>query len=127
MTTDARDVATPPISTNVVLDVADLANRCMGKLELVERILTNLTPTLSSEMDELQRVLSIEDRELVTTLSHRIKGTAANVGAKRMQEAACRLESLARQDAAWTELNGQFEWLSVEHRRLIDEVARRSN
>lgn len=125
MTTDARDLATPPDSTDVVLDIDDLASRCMGKLELVERILTNLTPTLASEMDELQRVLLVEDRELTTTLSHRIKGTAANVGAKRMQHTACRLESLARQDAAWTELSEQFELLSVEHRRLSDEVARR--
>ena len=94
-------------------------------MELVERILTNLTPSLEAEMQQLEQAFQNDDVETIATLAHRLKGTAANVAAKRFESAAACLEQSSRDGQSMDRLQGVFDLMSEEHRRLIDEIESR--
>ncbi len=80
----------------VVFERQRLIDRCMGKLELAERLVKILAEGLPSDLINLQSAMDSGDIAKVASLAHRMKGTAANMCAERLSNAAANLERAAR-------------------------------
>jgi HPt (histidine-containing phosphotransfer) domain-containing protein len=116
-----RDVlsrpATAPPSSSEILDWEALQNRCMGNLELVERVLDKFQQRLPEELRELESALERGDTERIAGVAHRIKGTSASISATALQHAAAELEELSRADRR-QELPARFGLLQSEWARI---------
>src|SRR5580692_4200267 len=77
-----------------VLDLQGLCDRCMGNLDLVERVLDKFEQRLPQELAELERELELGDSAKVALVAHRIKGNSSNVSAAGLQQAAAEVEDL---------------------------------
>lgn len=110
--------------TPVVLDIQQLRDRCLGNEELVERILDKLEHTISEELQGIHRALLHADYPALATIAHRLKGTAANVGAEPLREVAQQLETFARREQVG-ETHQFFEQLQAEQQRLCSAIATR--
>lgn len=73
-----------------------LADRCMGKLELVDRLVRILAEGLPRDTAEIEAAVDSEEIDRVASLAHRLKGAAANMCAERLSLAAAGLEQAAR-------------------------------
>jgi HPt (histidine-containing phosphotransfer) domain-containing protein len=72
----------------------------MGNEELVSQILDKLRTAVAVERNRLQDACREQDFVTAARIAHRLKGTAANVEAAALRQAAERLEVAARtQDA----------------------------
>jgi signal transduction histidine kinase/DNA-binding response OmpR family regulator len=97
------------------VDLPSLLNRCMGRKDLVNRLLQKFSDQAQADMTELSEALARNDLDQLRLVSHRIKGAAANISAEALRDCASRLERLSRQKtlepAAETlsELQGRFE------------------
>jgi HPt (histidine-containing phosphotransfer) domain-containing protein len=80
------------------LDVEELLDRCMGNMELAERILAKLQSRFPDDITELDAALQSRDAGLVASIAHRLKGAAANVAAHQLQDCAATIEESARND-----------------------------
>ncbi|MBI1345677.1 hypothetical protein GC163_05250 [bacterium] len=78
---------------SVVFDLWDLMNRCLGKPELVTRVLKKFEVQLAGDLDRISAALNSENYAVAREVAHRLKGAAANVAAHSLQEQAHALES----------------------------------
>jgi len=83
-------------SSDEVMDLQGLYERCMGNLDLMERVLDKFERRLPEELAELERALERGDATMVAQLAHRIKGSTSNVSAAGLQQAAKEIEDLGR-------------------------------
>ena len=83
-------------SCSDVLDLERLRNRCMGNIDLLQRVLDQFHKRLPEELAELERALELRDSEQVARVAHRIKGTSANVSAEGLKRTAAEIEDLGR-------------------------------
>ncbi len=79
-----------------VLDLRGLYDRCLGNLDLIERVLDKFEQRLPEELDELERTLELGDAAKIAVVAHRIKGSSSNVSAAALQQAAAEIEALSR-------------------------------
>jgi HPt (histidine-containing phosphotransfer) domain-containing protein len=79
-----------------VLDLRGLYDRCLGNLDLIERVLDKFEQRLPEELDELDRTLELGDAAKIALVAHRIKGSSSNVSAACLQQAAAEIEALSR-------------------------------
>ncbi|MDB5296013.1 MAG: hybrid sensor histidine kinase/response regulator [Phycisphaerales bacterium] len=103
------------------IDAGSLLNRCQGKSSLAERLLGKFEQQLAAQVDALRQSLDRQDREVLTRVAHTVKGTAANMSAEPLREAAAELErfgAAAEFDAAVASL----ERLAAEARQCLDYV-----
>ncbi len=94
-----EDATSPPIQDpriDEVLDLQGLCERCMGNLDLVERVLDKFDKRLPDELAELERVIELGDAANTALVAHRIKGNSSNVSASGLQQAAADIEDLSR-------------------------------
>ena len=82
----------------------ELLRRCMGNLQLLDRVLSTFQQTFNVDLEQLQQDLKHEDLGAFAKRAHKIKGASGNAGAYRVQHAAAELETAAR--------NGQAEPLA---------------
>ena len=75
--------------------VEELTARCMGKIELVERILGCFHDSIETEMDRLEAAVRAADATSIEAQAHRIKGSCRTVSAKGLEQFAERLENAA--------------------------------
>jgi HPt (histidine-containing phosphotransfer) domain-containing protein len=78
-----------------VLDFEALKARCLGSMELVERVLSKFTGQLDQDLDELESAIAVGDSTLAAQLAHRIKGIAASVSARSLFDNASTAEEAA--------------------------------
>lgn len=74
------------------IDVQDVMDRCMGNLQLANRILSRFQDGLDETLQLLESLASQNEWEQVGKRVHRLKGEAGNVGCRPMVELAARLE-----------------------------------
>ena len=118
------NAAGPSAEMNVaVLEIEQLRNRCLGNDQLVGQILGKIDRTLATELQRLRAALDQGDVEAVAALAHRLKGTAANIGAERFKCFAKKLEFFARQGEKTQMVSGYAE-LQQERDRLCQEINR---
>jgi HPt (histidine-containing phosphotransfer) domain-containing protein len=105
-----------------VLDLHSLRRRCLGNEDLVGQILSKLRVAVTGERERLQEACHQRDFAAAATIAHRLKGTAANVDAGALRQAAEQLEAAARsQDLQALAL--AVPHLEDECRRLGESVA----
>ena len=90
-----NDSAQPRDDTAPV-NYATLLQRCGGKPDLAGRVLEALSAKISDAAQELQQCLQKHDAHELARLAHAIKGAAGMAAADDLQQAAARLEQLAR-------------------------------
>jgi HPt (histidine-containing phosphotransfer) domain-containing protein len=110
-------------ASDPVLDLHSLRRRCQGNEAFVGQILTKLTVAVLGEHEQLRAACQRHDFAAAAKIAHRLKGTAANVEATALRQAAEQLEAAARgEDApALAQAVLHFE---QECRRLAESVAR---
>ncbi|MGC3971653.1 MAG: Hpt domain-containing protein [Pirellulales bacterium] len=79
------------------LDYPQLVRRCMGKLELVERLLSSFEERVPKELVAIHDSLAAGDVPRLARLAHQFKGTTANVSAPELQAIAVRMDGAARE------------------------------
>ncbi len=114
--TSSEDSAEP------VLDLRDLRERCLGSEPLMLQILEMLRGTLNEELERIRQAIFGGDFLGLAGHAHRLKGTAANVGARRMGQAAQQLEAFARHQCQ-NETLVCYERLQLECQQLCDTVS----
>jgi HPt (histidine-containing phosphotransfer) domain-containing protein len=87
---DAQMPQAPPPA-----DVKDLLDRCLGKIEIAERILRTFQRTLDEDLQQLEQSLLAADVRQTIQIAHRIKGASLAAGAHELKEHAQRLETSA--------------------------------
>jgi CheY-like chemotaxis protein len=92
------DVTSDPIGPAATLDVRrleELAEMGTEALPLVQRAIDNFVAAMDPTVEELRAALADEDAVRLRSVAHRLKGSAANLGAARVSELALELELLA--------------------------------
>jgi HPt (histidine-containing phosphotransfer) domain-containing protein len=77
------------------LDIDSLIARCMGNAQLAMRIMEIYANESVSDMQKLEQAVLAGDLRLASQVAHRIKGSAANVGAQTTSLAASQVEQFA--------------------------------
>jgi HPt (histidine-containing phosphotransfer) domain-containing protein len=106
-------------SVSEVLDLEGLRTRCMGNIELVQRVLAKFRERLPAELAELERLAALRDVEQVASVAHRIKGTSATISARGLRQAAAEIEDLGRAGRE-TDLPVGLEHLRGQWERFLD-------
>jgi HPt (histidine-containing phosphotransfer) domain-containing protein len=94
MTTTAETTA--PVDGDRPLDYELLLRRCMGRIDLVERLLKSFDDRLPKELAQIDECLAAGDGERLARLAHQLKGTTANISASAMLAIAAEMEEAAR-------------------------------
>ena len=99
----------------------ELLARCLGRTDLMKRILGKFRGTFVKDYDLLEAAVEQANAADVALLSHRLKGAAANIGAPAIRDVAVTIEDKARQQS----LEGCRELLRVlanEWTRFLDAI-----
>ena len=107
-------VAIPPM-----FDRAGLLARCMGREQLVDKLVVKFMDQVVEDMEALGGAVSAEDLVGIATASHRIKGAAANLSMLRLSRAAAGIEGDARRGRLEDAING-IQNLQMEILRIQD-------
>jgi HPt (histidine-containing phosphotransfer) domain-containing protein len=83
--------ASPPINTK------ELLARCLGRVELMDKLLANFDEVLGPQIDQLELAVQVGDAPQIKTIAHRIKGAALTVAARDLSCCAEKLEVSAAQ------------------------------
>jgi HPt (histidine-containing phosphotransfer) domain-containing protein len=83
-----------------VVDLDGLVNRCMGNIELAQRVLEKFRQRLPEELAELEEALRLGDMEKLARTAHRIRGSSATMSAEGLATAAAGVEDAGRQGRA---------------------------
>lgn len=97
---DARDLAP--------LDLEQLRRRCMGSLDLVERLLASFERRFPPALLKIELYLSANDAPRLIQLAHQLKGAAANISALALHHLLQQMEVAAGEE----ELAAAAVWLS---------------
>jgi HPt (histidine-containing phosphotransfer) domain-containing protein len=112
-----NQAAGPP--TSRVLDVEGLVNRCMGNIELAQRVLEKFRQRLPEELAELEEALRLGDVEKLARTAHRIRGSSATMSAEGLATAAAGVEDAGRQGRA-SDIPLCIERLRDEWSKLVE-------
>lgn len=110
---------TPGAANAEVFDLQGLCDRCMGNLDLVQRVLDKFEQRLPGELAELERVLEQGDATKITLVAHRIKGNSSNISASGLQQAAAEIEDLSRAGRV-SDIHGRLGNLRKHWQRYVD-------
>ncbi len=108
------------------IDNNKLLERCMGNCALVEKLRIAFLSSLPSERNLLQDAIEICDLSSVARIAHKLRGTASNMCAIPLSEAAHQVEQVARNNEVhliaqrWLDLNQHIE-------KLIDALSVRDS
>jgi HPt (histidine-containing phosphotransfer) domain-containing protein len=78
-----------------VIDLESLGARCLGNVQLVERVLKKFSVELEVNLAALEAALEARDTQTFGAVAHRLKGMSANVAAWPLHECAKEAEALA--------------------------------
>jgi signal transduction histidine kinase/DNA-binding response OmpR family regulator len=114
-------VSNGPVSAAVihasteVLDFEALLERCMGNLQLAERIIDKFRGLGADELVQIEKSINEGNAERTASLAHSFKGVTANLSANALREVATHLEAMARAErmnegpACLTQLKNEWD------------------
>jgi HPt (histidine-containing phosphotransfer) domain-containing protein len=105
-----------------VFDGDQLLQRCMGNLELAERVLAKFKERFGEDWAELERGVDAADTVQIARVAHRLKGASANIGAGGMRQRAAAIEQLGRAGRL-SQIPSCMEQLLGEWTRLVDSLS----
>lgn len=99
------------------IDVQELIDRCMGNLELAQRVFAKLQAQFKQDLIALESALAEKDGKLMANIAHRLKGAASNVAAHDLYRCVAAIEESAR-DGMLESLPAQLDILHKHWARL---------
>jgi HPt (histidine-containing phosphotransfer) domain-containing protein len=116
-TTDTEIHTLPPI-----LDRGGFLSRCMGNQALATKLAGVFLGTLPKEQQALELAIETIDLDDVRRIAHRVRGTAKNICAVPLAEAAFLVEQAAEQRNV-ASLHTHLETLKTQVEAILDELA----
>lgn len=107
-------------ASDELLNSNSLVERCMGNLDLVQRLLARFADSGRQDCEHLEAALRARDFGTLASVAHRLKGNSATMGAERMARLASHIERESR-SAGPTNLDS----LVAEIRTVQIEVGKR--
>lgn len=111
---------------NPPLNFDQLVMRCMGRLELAQRLLASFERRFPIELSQIEQCLETGDLPAFVRQTHQLKGASANVSApglhailKRIEDAG-RVEQLDEIAAGLTDLRGAWNEFQLYKAANID-------
>ena len=98
-----------------------LRNRCMGNIDLVQRILKTFQERIPEEMKTMEKALELQDTEQIARVAHRVKGTSASISADGIMRAAMAIEDVSREGRV-ADIPASIERLHDEWERYLDRA-----
>ncbi|AMO57834.1 hypothetical protein GZ77_12885 [Endozoicomonas montiporae] len=80
-----------------MLDLTNLQQITDGNRAMLNSLLSEFVRTTDSDLKDLANAVSSQQKDLITRLSHRIKGAASIVGASELAELTGELETKGKQ------------------------------
>lgn len=93
------------------LDLEQLVNRCMGRLDLVERLLASFEVRFPNELSQIEQSIDAGDVDHLVRLVHQLKGASANVSARGLYSILVNMEEAGRAN----QLEGAAAYLPEVH------------
>jgi HPt (histidine-containing phosphotransfer) domain-containing protein len=78
------------------LNFDELVRRCMGRIELAERLLASFDQRFPVEIAEIERCLLAGDAASAARLTHQLKGASGNVSAVGLHAVTSQIEQSVR-------------------------------
>jgi Amt family ammonium transporter len=91
---EVQPISTLPVPAGPV-DMAAFLERCLGNPQVAFRVLDVFSIQAKEELARLQRALADGDLEQLARLAHSLKGSASNISADNVRNAARELEKFA--------------------------------
>ena len=110
-------------ATDGPFDFASLLVRCMGKQDFAERILHAFKGKVLGDLDALEGHVLAADAQKIAFVAHGLKGSAANVSAKGLHQAAAELEQVAKA-ADFGRVEACLEAVRREIRSCVDYLSK---
>jgi CheY-like chemotaxis protein/HPt (histidine-containing phosphotransfer) domain-containing protein len=104
-------------------DIPALLQRCMGKEEFVQRILEKFKVKAVKDLEELEGHVRNTDAQKIAFVSHGLKGTAANLCAEGLRQAALELEQIGKA-ADFSRVEDSLERVRREIGLCVDFLAK---
>lgn len=82
------------------IDQQELLARCMGRVDLLEKLLSNFDQFLSPQVAELEQAVQMGEMKKIREIAHRLRGAALTISAHELSRCAERLEGAAFDGAA---------------------------
>lgn len=79
-------------------DMEQLVRRCMGKIELAERLLKSFESRFPEDLSKIEDSLREYDSKAASRMVHQLKGAAANVSAPDLYSMLTLLEDVVRSE-----------------------------
>ena len=99
-----------------------LLARCVGKRELVRRVLTAFVDQINDDLPRLSAVVAEGDLTATEKAAHRIKGSAANVAADDLRALAEQMESSAR-DGVQAAVEETLQQFAADWERFVSRTS----
>ena len=112
-----------PESHPDVFDLDELISRCLGNIDLAERIIATFQSGFEADLSELEKAVRAQNAELTAGIAHRLKGASASASAHSLRNRMSEIERLARQDNL-TEMPLHLEKLRGDWQDFTQRVAR---
>jgi HPt (histidine-containing phosphotransfer) domain-containing protein len=80
------------------IDLQQLVDRCLGNLELADRLIARFRERVAETRESLQQALNREETGTIGQLAHRLKGESANLGSGTLARLASELECAAAEN-----------------------------
>ncbi|HCS51902.1 MAG TPA: hypothetical protein DIW81_09965 [Planctomycetaceae bacterium] len=93
------------------IDWPTLIERCGGNDEIAYKVLKKFHDRLPTDLEELEQAIDSRDWANSGRIVHTLKGSAGNVSAIEVSEAALKLETIIRSNPAGEECNGPIDEL----------------
>ena len=96
--TSATEVRADARGSKNPFDVDQLVRRCMGRIELAERLLKSFESRFPEDLSKIEECLREDDSPGLPRLVHQLKGAAANVSAPDLYSILARMEQAVQSD-----------------------------
>ena len=93
--------ASVPAPAQGPINLAELSNRLMGDMGIVNHILKSFGSNLDNQLKAIRTAVEAQDMTAISRAAHALKGAAANLSAEPLRAACLNLETAAKaQDLA---------------------------
>jgi HPt (histidine-containing phosphotransfer) domain-containing protein len=113
--TEKKDPGRQCINYNRVID------DFQGDEVYLQKIMEQFLARIPGQLDSIQSAIRKRDDQSVAAAAHAIKGSAATLAMERLRDAACRLESGAR-DGRLDHSENLLKEIREEYSRIVDHM-----
>ena len=117
-----------PVNTdNLDFDPAVLLELLNGDLNAVRDIVATFMDGVQTELEQLHEAVSSQNNEQIARQAHKIKGSAANIGAAVISETALKIENATDADSVKVgDMVQQLETNIMQFSRIFDDYNRQT-